>query len=321
MSATNTYFPWLNLKDQYDFKDKGRNVADTMARFYARTSRIFKYGNLPETVHRENLEIYLQANGFVIWKEWKGQLYVYNAGLGGEPNVYYEPTIATIANPAQNISGNYKIREECVLGKNDSMLQGLEPVIRKYATLLAENELSLWLGLINTRITSIMTAKDENQKDALDLYIQDIIDGELHSVFDESFVLDGIKIQPYANSSFQNNLVQMTEIEQFLMGNLFRELGLKGAYNTKRENISEAESKVGDETLIPLVDDMLECRKEMLEQVNKMYGSNITVELDSAWEEQREEQEQEKEEGFVKSLLSKLGKGDKEDEENTDNAE
>lgn len=323
MSETYNYFPYLMESREYDFRDKSRSIRETMARFYARTSRMFRYRNLPDTIDRESLEVYLQANGFSLWKETKGGIYVYSGGLGGEPDEYYHPTIATISNPAQNISGNFKIGDECVLMKNDSMLNGIDDIIRKYATLMAENELSLWIGLINTRIISLMTAKDDNQSEALNEYIQDIIDGNLHSIFDESFVLDGIKIQPYANSSFSNNLVQMTEIEQFLMGNLYRELGLKGAYNTKRENISEAESKVGDETLKPLIDDMLLCRQEGLEKVNSMFGTDISVELDSAWEEsevREEEQDEEQKSGGLKGLLNKLtgGSNDEEKKEETD---
>lgn len=323
MSATYNYFPYLAEGREYDFRDKSRSIRETMSRFYARTSRMFRYGDLPKTIDRESLEVYLQSGGYSLWKETKGGLYVYSGGLGGEPDEYYHPTIATISNPAQNISGNFKIGKDCILMKNDSMLNGIDDIIRKYATLMAENELSLWIGLINTRIISLMTAKDDNQSEALNEYIQDVIDGNLHSIFDESFVLDGIKIQPYANSSFSNNLVQMTEIEQFLMGNLYRELGLKGAYNTKRENISEAESKVGDDTLKPLIDDMLLCRKEGLEKVNEMFGTNITVELDSAWEEsevREEEQEDEKKEGGLKGLLNKLtgGATDEEKKEETD---
>lgn len=316
MSATSTMYPWLLNRKLYDFKDKETNTAEIVGRMLSRTSRIFEYENLPESIDRAVLELYMQTNGYVIIKETNGKLYAYNAGLGGEPNVYYEPTIATIANPSQNLSGNFTIGEDCLLVKNDSMAQGLLPVIRKYASLLAENELSMYLGLINTRITSIMTAKDDNQKEALDTYIEDIVNGSLHSVFDDSFALDGIKIQPYANSSFSNNLVQLTEIEQYLMGTLYRELGLKGAYNTKRENISEAESKVGDETLMPLIDDMLMCRQEALDEINAKYGTNISVSLCSSWEEQAEEQAEEQEEEPKRGLIEKLlGKGGKDDEE------
>ena len=54
-------------------------------------------------------------------------------------------------------------------------------------------------------------------------------------------------------------------------------------YNMKREAINSNESQLNDDMLFPTVDDMLERRKEGIEKVNKMYGTNITVELNSSW--------------------------------------
>ena len=51
----------------------------------------------------------------------------------------------------------------------------------------------------------------------------------------------------------------------------------------KREGINSYESQLNDDMLFPTVDDMLERRKEGIEKVNKMYGTNITVELNSSW--------------------------------------
>ena len=53
----------------------------------------------------------------------------------------------------------------------------------------------------------------------------------------------------------------------------------------KREAINDAESGMNEDSLLPLVDDMLENRKRGVEKINKMFGTNITVELDSSWKE------------------------------------
>lgn len=320
---TFNYFPNGFLPYMYDFKDKIRNVRQFMSRMYVKTNRIFEYENLPETVDRAAYELWTQSNGFSLaTNNWNGKdLFVYYGSLGDEPDDYYHPSKAIINNVRQKFNKELEIGKDVVLIKNDSLLCGLNDLLSKYATLLAETELSLELGLINTRLISIMTAKDEGQKEALDEYIADIEEGRMHSVFDESFVLDGIKVQPYANSSFNNNLVQQTEIWQFIMGNLYRELGLRGAYNTKRENISESESKIGDETLLPLIDDMLKCRQEAWDECNKLFGTDVRVKKSGAWEEQeaqmleeseeKEPEEETEEEGLVKKLIKKV-KGEKE---------
>lgn len=318
------YFNFSYLKDgMFDFKDKARNVKILTNQDLSRTIRMFRYGDLPETVEPDALEMFLQTGGFALWRTYKGDHYVYTGGLGGTPDVYYHPTIATIANPAQpDLPSESRIGVDCVLIKNDSMLMGLLPILYRYNSLIVENELSISTGLILSRLISLITAKDENQKEAVDIYLEKIAGGELSAIFDESFVLDGIKTQPYANSSFNNSNVQLTEIHKYLHGNKWRALGINADYNTKRENISEHEAQVGQSLILTVIEDMLQHRKEGIEEVNKLYGLNVSVELAGAWEEEVEqmkeevpEETQEEAKGLA-GLVKKLTGGGKNEEEN-----
>ena len=81
----------------------------------------------------------------------------------------------------------------------------------------------------------------------------------------------------------------------------------------KREAINEAEAGMSDAILFPLCDLMLEERKKGLEKVNKMFGTNITVEFDSVWEILRDEQEQKEE--LVESEIEKNENEDKEEQQ------
>lgn len=69
----------------------------------------------------------------------------------------------------------------------------------------------------------------------------------------------------------------------------FNDTGLNANYNMKRESINSNESQLNDDMLMPTVDDMLDCRQEGLEKVNAMFGTNITVELNSSWKINKEE--------------------------------
>ena len=59
---------------------------------------------------------------------------------------------------------------------------------------------------------------------------------------------------------------------------------------------------MNDDALMPLIDQMLACRKEACEKINKLFGLNIDVELNSAWLKIAKEvvNEVEKEEAEVK---------------------
>jgi hypothetical protein len=76
-----------------------------------------------------------------------------------------------------------------------------------------------------------------------------------------------------------------------LKAGLFNELGLNSNYNMKRESINSNESQLNDDMLHPLIDDMLAMRREALEKVNEMFGTNITVDFNSAWKDNEIENE------------------------------
>ena len=90
----------------------------------------------------------------------------------------------------------------------------------------------------------------------------------------------------YAKGSDIKSLI---ELKQYILGTFYQELGIQSQFNMKREAINEAEAALSEDILYPLIDDMLVQRQIGLEKVNKMYGTNITVELSSVWKQLREQ--------------------------------
>ena len=99
---------------------------------------------------------------------------------------------------------------------------------------------------------------------------------------------DGIKTADYSSKASATNIKDLIELQQYLKSNWFIDLGLNANYNMKREAINSSESGMNEDALLPLVDDMLKCRKIGLEKINKMYGTNISVDLSSSWKEVRD---------------------------------
>lgn len=246
-----------------------------------RTQVMFDYENLPETIPARNLEIMLQLNGNVFFTEVEGKYYVFTGGLGGEPDVYYEPTIYTVANPALNFSKNLKIDEDGVLIRCDSYGVGLLPIFQKYAALLAENEITMRIADINNRIMFLLSAADDRTKASAEKFLSDIQDGKLGVISDNAF-LESLKALPTATQN-SVRLTDLIEFEQYLRAGWFNDLGINANYNMKRESISPDEAQLNDDALLPFVDDMLECRRIGLEKVNNMYGLDIKVNLASSW--------------------------------------
>lgn len=278
----------------FDFAKKTECIKQHVAYMLNRTQVMFHWDGLPDTIPVRSLELYLQTNGNACFYEHNGKLYVFVGGMGGEPDPYYMPTIYTIANPALKLNVNAKIGENCVVMPNDSLYIGLLPLFTRYANGMTENELSLKIAIINSRIIDLISAPDDRTKASAEKFLADIVDGKL-GVIGETAFLDGIKAQPYGTTANSNTITNLIECEQYFKASWFNELGLNANYNMKRESLNSAESQLNNDALLPLVDDMLRCRELAVEKVNEMFGTNIRVSLASSWEDNAEEIEMEHE--------------------------
>lgn len=268
---------------EFDFSDKSRCINQHIAYMLNRTHSMFEWKGLPETIPPRVLELYLQTNGNVCFYPFEGRLYAFTGGLGGEPNAYYMPTIYTIANPALRISVNAKIGVDCVVVPNDSLYIGLLPLFSRYASIMTETELSLQIASINSRIVNLISAPDDRTKASAEKFLQDVSGGKLGVIAETAF-LDGIRSQPYGSTGNSNVLTNLIELEQYIKASWYNELGLNANYNMKRESINSGESQLNNDALLPLIDDMLSCRKIGVEKVNEMFGTSISVSLSSSWE-------------------------------------
>lgn len=289
MSNFSSYNNWEGFKiNPIDFKDKRSGVRQYVSYMLSRTQSMFKYTNLPETIPARMFELYLQCNGNCVVSDVNGELYAFTGGFGGVPDAYYRPTIYTVANPYLNLTKMYKIDEDCILVKNDSMLIGLLPMFERYATMLVENELTIDITLVMSRLSALLSAQDDKTRASAELVLKRIYDGDF-GVISESSLLDGIKSQPYA--SVGNGYIQnLIEVNQYFKGSWINDIGLQYNANTKRENLTKNETEMNSDYLLPLVDDMLRNRRESINLINEKYGTEITVELASSWRDEYNEE-------------------------------
>ena len=273
---------------QYDFCDKKTSINNHIAYMLNRTQSMFRYDGLPDSIPERILELYLQTNGHVCFYDYKDTLYVFTGGFGGIPDVYYMPTEYIISNPYLKLSKTVIIDKECIIIPNDSLYIGLMPLYEKYATALCENEISMNIATINSRIVSLISSGDDRTTKSAEKYLQDIIDGKI-GVIGENTFLEGVKSQPYGTTANSNSITNLIEYEQYLRASWYNEIGLNANYNMKRESINSGESQLNNDMLLPLIDNMLTCREIGIQKVNNMFGTNISVSLASSWQDNVEE--------------------------------
>ena len=266
----------------YDYLEKQRNIGIENEITYNKTMAMFKYHNLPDSLPCYELENLLQKNGFACVAKVESELYAFDGGLGGEPDVYYRPTICTVANPALNLSKDFVINKDCVIVKNDSNLVGLSHTISKYNTLITENEITILIALINSRMSVIFSGSDSATKSSAEQYLSMIKQGKLGVISDNAF-LESLSIN-MGNNTRNNVFEDLIRLNMYLKASLNNSIGLNSNTALKKERLITAEIDVNNTSLYPLIDDMLECRRIGVEKINELFGTEITVELNSSWD-------------------------------------
>ena len=275
-------------------KDKDTAVNHYIDNYLTKTQSMFVYENLPVTIPQSELEHLLQTTGNCFVAEVNGELYALSGSTGGVNDAYNRPTQYIVANPALNLCKTYEIGKDGVLVKNDYYMNGLLPLIGKFAVLLTDSNISLNTAVILSRITMLISASDDKTKQSADTFMQKILDGDF-SVIGESAFFDGVKLQTIPTGS-SSQLMQLMEIIQYYKANLLNELGLNANFNMKRERLNRSEVSMNIDVLLPFVDNMLYERQQAVEAINEMFGTEITVDLHSSWKtthEQNDELEQE----------------------------
>lgn len=255
---------------------------------------LFVWEGLPETVDVRVLNLALILNGKVCWTEFNGKLYALGGNVGGEPNAYYEPTIFIIANPILG-SKQVKVRRKdgssslegldgILMGNSDVDLESDRPVgglyglIYQTAGLLADNISSLNVSQINGRVSQIFTADSDTIGKTAELVLKGIYSGEPYKVITQDLI-DKIGVLPAAQSGQSNTLLNLIEAHRAILQDFYAELGVGYQGNMKRERINTAEVGLMRGCLDISIWNMLENRRTALEQVNEMFGTNISVKL------------------------------------------
>lgn len=249
---------------------------------FQRTNSMFEYEDLPDTIPEDIFEFYIQANGSCAVLEVNGNLYSLFGSLGGPPDPYFRPTLYVVANPALQFSKSLDVGKDCVVVKNDTFIQGLYPMFYRYASQLAENDISIRCAQINSRLQTIISAQNGKDEAAANAFLTDLVAGKIGAIGENQF-LDGIETHAASNSS-PNNITQLIELQQYIKASWFNDIGLNSNFNMKREAINEAETSMNNDALIPLIDNMLKCREKAVDEINKMFSTSISVKRSGAWE-------------------------------------
>lgn len=279
--------------------DKDNGTFQYIQYMFDRTNRMFRYHNLPDTIPEPIFEYMLQVYGSVAIIEHQGDLYAMRANFGGPPDPYYRPSQCVIANPALALTDTYRIVNHlppfdktvwnsyppAVRVLNDTQIMGLLPLFSRYASQMTENDISIRCAQINLRQQSIICADSGPELESANAYMKNLEAGGLSAIGRRPF-LEGITVTN-AGSGQSNLIFQLLELQQYLKASWYNEIGLNSNFNMKKQYQSAEEINSSADIMLPLIDNMFECRRQAIDFINDFFGTDIKIEKDSAWEKKQ----------------------------------
>ena len=261
---------------------------------------IFQWEGLPDSIPWRELESNLILEGHVVIFESDRtqELVAPITELYGFDE-YYRPTGAVFGNtliPYKrleldiNAAVIYNDRIRGNILRDQYPDSGLATFISRYARLLADVEGSMDTYLINTRTRSFMVAKNEIMKAQLEDFQRRVALGERAVITDDDF-LEAFRNVDIVASSGSDRINDLLAARDKILSMFFRDIGVKFEQEQKKAQLTEDEVTADEQLLLINVDDMLQERREGCERVNKLFGTNISVKLNPAFNRKKKEVE------------------------------
>ena len=264
----------------YSITNKSDNVRNIIDGILNKTLTMFLYENLPDTLPIEEIEKILQLNGNGFITMVDDELVILKGAYNYEKvDIYNRPYDINCYLPNKKEYKMFNINDGVVI-KNDYLERGLLPILNKWGYLINESEATLVIANRFKRMVKTFIANDDPTAESVKTYLNKVNAGET-SVIMGSVLWDSVKVDGETNS---NTLHELIEYDNYIKSELYKEIGLYSNDNMKKERLITSEVETGLNSIYPLVDNMLNSRKQAINEINEKFNTNITVEFTSSWE-------------------------------------
>lgn len=248
----------------------------------------FEYTNAPDSLDTRYLELYMRAGGSAVVGrlDKTGDISAAPASLMGPIDQYNEGTEVLGVTPRGTIKGT---RGEDVVFCRNNMLTRPDMFVRFYSSVLAEIQTSIRAITTYTRFIPIPLARNSKVKKLFDDCINALIKGKLETVQSDSMLRD-FDGQLAELQTLNLSDVQASDKIQYLykaVDDALRQFWLmngqavQGTGKMAQQSIKEVDGQTSL-AYINSYNELIE-RRKMIDEINRIFGLDMTVELSDPW--------------------------------------
>lgn len=251
---------------------------------YMKIFSVYKFNELPPIQDKDFLQETLFREGVMTCFTPRNS--AFPILMNGSPtgyNMFYHPSQFIIANP---VLGNYTLTigvdcELLDLGHVNGDFYSFEPLVVRYASLLASIDGSLNMTLMNSRVAQVFTSDSNATLKTMQKIYDDVSEGK-PAVFLAKGLRDDVEMKPYFNN-VKNTYIgtELLQDRQTIMNQFLTEIGINNANTQKRERLITAEADSNQGEVKAIVDEVLDRMNICFDKINAMFGTNMSVSLNT----------------------------------------
>ena len=252
---------------------------------------MFDYDGLPSSIDERFIEMYLSSNGSIAWTMVKDELIVIRGGRTDDPENYGlgKKYLGSNDNPKIG-SITRTVDVDCVVGYNTTnMAPDFDCWF--YADILKEIEKSIKFNIRFARLAPILKANTSIKEEALRELLNNIDDGNMVNIITSNIVDDLLK-----EGTTDYEAINLTNVEdvkniQYLIKSYEDILRIfhtkygqaeQGSGKLAQQSVDEVNGSASASFVLAL--DKLKQRQKMINKVNEMFNTSITVKFSPAWD-------------------------------------
>lgn len=250
---------------------------------------MFEYSGLPETVDPYFLEFFLQCEGSVAWTDKMpgcDGLIVTSATTGDDLDPYgIGRKVIMVTRNGHSLTGTRGV--DCVYAYNNLSMTPCGDIFTDAQT-LADIQTSVDFLIFWTRLSPFLRVSDEKTKIKVEEAFRNMKKGipvtlASKKILGEFGLSDDISVDMLTQPDFADKIQYTAKLYDDVLRWHMTRYGHATNGNSKaaQQTVDEVDSTASQSMILPLA--MLKARREMIDEVNTMFGTDITVELAGAW--------------------------------------
>lgn len=237
---------------------------------------LFEWENLPNNMDERWIEKYLFTSGkCIFYKDPTMGFMVAGLAQQGSINCYGDPTSVWPVAENYTYNGEKLVNgENCYVIRNNDLMLPNFPIIRHYAYKLCNIDRAIDTNVEAVK-TPIIVRCSEKQKLSLKNAINQRKDNE--PVIWASDLADINEMVDTLTTNAPIVFPQLQTQKHMILNEVFTDLGINNANMDKRERMVANEVEANNEQVKACEDVMLKARQQACKEINRIFGTNISV--------------------------------------------